>query len=258
MTQSTPWSDRHQGKDILRQKIWDRLKTHQAALGEPWGHIPNFVGAEQAALNLAQLPQWQQAEVIKCNPDQPQAPVRQQALAAGKCLYMAVPRLTEAHCFVALTRETLDKKGISLAEGATKAQILTHGTPVRFDAMRAIDLVVVGCVAVTSSGGRTGKGAGFADLELALLQEHQLISAQTTIVTTVHDLQVVPSEQLPMQPHDWPLDWIATPTQVFATPTPYARPQGINLQQLQKDQRQQIPALRAYLDPTPLDKTSTA
>ena len=31
--------------------------------------------------------------------------------------------------------------------------------------MPKLDFCVVGCVAVTRSGGRTGKGAGFADLE---------------------------------------------------------------------------------------------
>ncbi len=245
MAQSTPWTGRHSRKDALRHTIWTRLRTQQVAIGNPRGRIPNFVGAEQAAIALAQLPQWQQAQVIKCNPDAPQTPVRRQALQDGKCLYMAVPQLTTAHCFVALTSDTLTQKGIPLDQGATKEQVLAHGTPVRFAAMNPIDLVVVGCVAVTTTGGRTGKGAGFADLELALLQKHNLVSDQTSIVTTVHDLQVVPSEQLPMQPHDWPLDWVVTPGQEIATHTPYPRPQGIDWQNLQLEQRQQIPALRA-------------
>jgi hypothetical protein len=42
---------------------------------------------------------------------------------------------------------------------------------VALDEMSPIDLVVVGCVAVARDGGRTGKGAGFADLELGLLRQ---------------------------------------------------------------------------------------
>ena len=37
--------------------------------------------------------------------------------------------------------------------------------------MELLDFVVVGCVAVTRAGGRTGKGGGFADLELGIFRE---------------------------------------------------------------------------------------
>ncbi|MDA0268567.1 MAG: 5-formyltetrahydrofolate cyclo-ligase [Cyanobacteria bacterium] len=245
MAKSTSWSGRHSRKDSLRQTIWTRLHTQGIALDHPWGRIPNFIGAEQAAFALAQLPQWQQAQVVKCNPDAPQTPVRRQALQDGKCLYMAVPKLTAAHCFVALTGEILAQKGISLDQGATKEHVLAYGTPVRFTDMDPIDLAVVGCVAVTPNGGRTGKGAGFADLEFALLQEHGLLSVKTVIATTVHDLQIVAADHLPMQTHDWPLDWVVTPSQVIPTHTPYPRPQGLDWQRLQPEQRQQIPALKS-------------
>ena len=37
--------------------------------------------------------------------------------------------------------------------------------------MPKLDFGVVGCVAVTRRGGRTGKGGGFADLELGIFRE---------------------------------------------------------------------------------------
>ena len=46
-------------------------------------------------------------------------------------------------------------------------------------------------MAVNRDGVRLGKGAGYSDLEVALLQEAGLIDRDTTIVTTVHALQVV-------------------------------------------------------------------
>jgi len=104
--------------------------------------------------------------------------------------------------------------------------------------------VVVGCVAVTPDGGRTGKGAGFADLELAMLSECSLVREQTSIVTTVHDLQVVHPTRLPMQPHDWPLDWVITPEQVIETRTAYQPPSGLDWAIVQPDQLEQIPVLR--------------
>lgn len=243
--QSPAWLGRHVTKDALRQEIWASLKAHQATHRDPVGHIPHFKGAAAAAVRLATLPLWQAARVIKCNPDSPQKPVRIQALREGKLLYMAVPRLTRKQCFVALQRDTLATQGVSPEQAANMRDALIHGTLVGFDEMRSLDLVVVGCVAAAVNGGRTGKGAGFADLELALLREAALVPPDTPIVTTVHDLQVVAGDRLPMQPHDWPLDWIVTPDTAIATHTPLPRPTGLDWDALQEDQLRTIPVLRS-------------
>jgi len=244
-SQPSEWQGRDQAKDALRQAIWQTLKAHRATRRDPVGHIPNFIGAEIAAAQLAELAVWQQAQVIKCNPDSPQRPVRLQALQAGKLLYMAIPRLARPKCFVALHRDALMAKGIALEKAANMRDALIHGEWVAFEEMAPIDLIVVGCVAVASTGGRTGKGAGFADLELAMLREHDRIQSQTPIVTTVHSLQIVAGDRLPMQGHDWPLDWIVTPDRVIETQTTFARPTGLNWDRLQPDQIKTIPVLRS-------------
>jgi 5-formyltetrahydrofolate cyclo-ligase len=238
------WSGHHSDKDRLRIEVWSRLKEQQVSLRDPFGHIPNFVGAEQAAEQLAALPIWQQATVVKCNPDSPQAAVRLRALQDGKRLYMAVPRLTDRRCFVELVAEDLRQRQIPLHQAATMKTALSVGRLVRFEEMATIDLVVVGCVAVTRQGGRTGKGAGFADLELAMLSEFGLIKPETPIVTTVHSLQLVDESHLPMQAHDWALDWIVTPEEVIATQTPYPSPVGLDWDAVRPEQYQKIPILR--------------
>jgi 5-formyltetrahydrofolate cyclo-ligase len=43
-------------------------------------------------MRLAELGAWQEAGVVKSNPDIAQLPVRVQALRDSKLLYMAVPR----------------------------------------------------------------------------------------------------------------------------------------------------------------------
>jgi 5-formyltetrahydrofolate cyclo-ligase len=240
----TDWIGYHQEKDKLRTEIWSLLKQQAASVGDPFGHIPNFVGAQLVAENLATLPIWQQAKTIKCNPDSPQIPVRLRALQDGKCLYMAVPRLTDDRCFVELTAEDLHKHNIPLAEAAIAKNAVKCGKLVSFAEMQPIDLVIVGCVAVTPNGGRTGKGAGFADLELAMLTELGLIEIDTPIVTTVHSLQVVADSCLPMQPHDWSLDWVLTPDEVIETNTIYPRPKGLNWDNIRPEQLEKIPILR--------------
>ncbi len=64
--------------------------------------IPNFAGAEEAARRLTDLPEWQAARRIKCNPDAPQRAVRLAALRQGKTVVMAVPRLRAERCFLRL------------------------------------------------------------------------------------------------------------------------------------------------------------
>ncbi|NEQ43558.1 MAG: 5-formyltetrahydrofolate cyclo-ligase [Leptolyngbya sp. SIOISBB] len=241
---TSEWQGRHANKDLLRQTVWALLQTHQAVKRDPVGHIPNFVDAATAAAHLAKLAVWQQAQVVKCNPDAPQKPVRLQALEDGKLLYMAVPRLAKQHCFVALHRDQLAAQGIPLTKAANMRNALIYGKRVAFTEMQPIDLVVVGCVAVSQRGGRTGKGAGFADLELAMLREAQLVESATSIVTTVHELQIVEDDLLPMQRHDWPLDWIVTPKGAIATRTTFSRPNGLDWDALQPDQIEKIPILK--------------
>ncbi len=240
----TDWIGYHHDKDKLRTEIWSLLKQQTASIGDPFGHIPNFVGADLAAERLATLPIWQQAKTIKCNPDSAQIPVRMRALQDGKRLYMAVPRLTDDRCFVELTAEDLQRQSVSIAESALARKALTCGKLVSFEEMEPIDLVIVGCVAVTHNGGRTGKGAGFADLELAMLQEFGLVEIDTPIVTTVHSLQVVADSRLPMQAHDWALNWIVTAEEVIETNTNYPRPIGLDWDSLRSEQLEQIPILQ--------------
>lgn len=240
----TDWIGYHQEKDKLRTEIWSLLKHQAASIGDPFGHIPNFVGAQLAAEKLATLPIWQQAKTIKCNPDAAQIPVRMRALQDGKRLYMAVPRLRDDRCFVELTAEDLQRQNVSIAESAIAHKALDCGKLVSFAEMEPIDLAIVGCVAVTRNGGRTGKGAGFADLELAMLTEFRLVEIDTPIVTTVHPLQVVEDWCLPMQVHDWALNWIVTADEVIETNTSFPRPTGLDWDSIRPEQLEKIPILR--------------
>ncbi len=240
----TEWSGRHHDKDVLRSDIWGQLIQRGAAVGEPYGHIPNFVGADKAAERLAELPVWQAAKILKCNPDTVQAPVRLRALQDGKLVYMAVPRLAQERCFIELNPADLTARGIEFSRVATHQGAMQHGRPVSLEEMQPIDLVVTGCVAVSRAGGRTGKGAGFADLEMGMLRQIGLIKADTPIVTTVHPIQVVADSYLPMLSHDWKLTWIVTPDEAIETKFNRPQPTGLEWDKVLPEQWEQIPVLR--------------
>ena len=53
---------------------------------------------------------------------------------------------------------------------------------------------------------------GFADLELGLFRHYgTCVPGVTPVVSTVHALQVVASDEIPMEEHDTPLDLVVTP-----------------------------------------------
>lgn len=69
-------------------------------------------------------------------------------------------------------------------------------------------------------------GAGYSDIETALLQEAGLMSRETAIVTTVRELQVV-GESMPAADHDFSVDVVATPDELVRFGPPPQRPPGL-------------------------------
>jgi 5-formyltetrahydrofolate cyclo-ligase len=242
------WRGRNLDKDALRTHIWTALEQQGAGVGVVWSRIPNFVGSDRAAERLAGLAIWRRAHVVKCGPDTAQSPVRLRALRDDKRLYMPIPQLKEDLPFVLLDPAVLQQRGIPFEDVAHHQGATQHGQKIQFEDIEPLDLLVAGCVAVTRQGGRTGKGAGFADLEMGIMQALGLISLQTPIVTTIHPLQIVDDARVPMQPHDWPLDWIVTPDEAIETHTPYPRPTGILWDKVQPDQFRDIPVLSRLRD----------
>lgn len=229
-----------QAKQVVRERVWSLLESGRVVPAGVRGRIPAFFGAEQAADRLAELPEWQVAKVVKAVPDTAQEPVRAHALREGKLVYMAVPKLAEPKPFALLDPTVLT---VSAEEAASKDTAARIGRKVDVDEMRSVDLIVCGSVAVNRRGVRLGKGAGYSDIEMALLQEAGLIGPNTTIVTTVHPRQVV-DDELPETEHDFSVDIIVTPEDVLRCGPP-RRPVGLVRGHLTPAKISAIPALAA-------------
>jgi len=170
--------------------------------------IPNFVGAEKAAQNLRSLSEYKEAKVIFCNPDSPQRFVREMALRDGKTLVMATPKLR--HGFLLLDPKSIPSNRISKA--STIRGAFKHGHTIEPNKVK-VDLFIAGSVAVSPDGGRLGKGTGYSDQEYGILKNAGSLTAQTIVVTTVHDTQIV--ERIPKEKWDIPVDVIITSTQII-------------------------------------------
>jgi 5-formyltetrahydrofolate cyclo-ligase len=227
-------------KDEIRQGVWKLLQEHKVArFPGAEGKIPNFIGAEACAKQLAETAYWKKAKVLKINPDSPQRAIRQRALVEGKVIYMAVPRLRSEKPFIELDPKKLKCSPYvaSSIKGAGQ-----HGRPIRLNEVPKIDLVVCGSVAVNRRGARVGKGGGYSDLEFALLSEQKKIGADAPIVTSVHRLQIV-DEEIPMTEHDIPLSAIVTPEEIIETQSSFPRPRGIYWSLLPQEKVDDIPVL---------------
>ena len=103
-------------------------------------------------------------------------------------------------------------------------------------------------MAVSRAGGRTGKGAGFADLETAIFRELGIVSATTPMATSVHSLQLVADDSIVIESHDSPLDFVATETELIETGNVLRRPMGVEWDKVRPDQFATIPFLARLRD----------
>ncbi|UOE22040.1 5-formyltetrahydrofolate cyclo-ligase [Thermobifida halotolerans] len=232
--------DINEAKNAIRERVWTLLEQERVVPPGVHGRIPAFYGAEAAAERLAELPVWKAARVVKAVPDKAQLPARARALTEGKLVYMAVPKLAEEKPFYLLDPATLT---VPPNEAASSKVAATVAREIGVDEMQPVDLIVCGSVAVNRRGVRLGKGAGYSDIEVALLQEAGLIGPQTTIVTTVHSLQVI-DDDLSETEHDFSVDLIVTPDEVIEC-NPPRRPAGLIWEHLGQEKIAAIPVLAA-------------
>lgn len=233
-------TDLDDAKTAIRDKVWRRLLDAAVVPPDSYGKIPSFEGAEATALHLAGTEWWRRSSTIKSNPDYAQLPVRVRVLEDGKLLYMAVPRMASLKPFFMLDPAVLEIPPEIAADKKGAAQVARR---VGLEDMLPIDVVVCGSVAVNRAGARIGKGAGYSDLEVALLIEAGLVNDDTVIVAPVHQLQVI-DEDIPETEHDFSVDYIITSEGVIPCPD-RRRPNGLVWNDLTPAKIETIPILKA-------------
>jgi len=183
------------------------------------------------------MKEFQNAKTVKVNPDSPQRQVRLEVLSHGKILLMPTPRLRSG--FILLD-DNVPRDRLKLASSIRGA--FTLGRRVSLDKVPAIDLVIVGSVAVAPDGGRIGKGEGYSEMEYGILRELELVTESTPVITTVHESQIVAS--VPLEDHDIAVDYIVTPTRVLATGRAKPRLAGIIWSKVSPEMMERMPVLK--------------
>ena len=225
-------------KDSARQHVWDALKKQkQARFPFPiHGRIPNFKGAEAAAKQLFEVTPWKDAKFLKINPDSPQKPLREEALKRGITYFMPTPRLRAG--FMKFDPALIPPEKFRQAAALSTCEAWAE--KVSLEDLPRIDAIVAGSVAVTRSGKRCGKGAGYSDIEFAILRE--LGHPAVPVATTVHALSVV--DDFPRDDIDLPLTMVVTPDEVIRVSDPFPPPDGIHWDRLSEQELDDMPVLR--------------
>ncbi|XP_069998673.1 methenyltetrahydrofolate synthase domain-containing protein isoform X2 [Penaeus vannamei] len=162
---------------------------------------------------------------------------------AGKTLLMPTPRLRSG-LFNRIDGNPSENKE-TLRTMASTEGMKKYSKPVDLEANIKVDLIVIGSVAVSRTGRRIGKGEGFADLEYGMMKAMKAVDDSTLVVTTVHDCQLF--DTLPDRlfgPHDVPVDFIVTPTEVFQVSHRLPKPEGIYWHLLSPEKLKQVPILK--------------
>lgn len=187
-------------KQRVRELVWSLLEQRGVALPPlPCrGRIPNFRGADVAALRLREIREYVGARVVLVGPDSPQFHVRRMALLDGKKVIMPTPRLRRGFLIIDPA-----KVGGRVDEASTIRGAFIYGS--RVPQVCDVDFVVEGSVAVDLAGRRLGKGGGYGDVEIRMAKE---ANPCVKVATTVHSLQVLP--HVPAGEGDERVDYIAT------------------------------------------------
>lgn len=236
-------------KRSIRLDTWQKMREQKLTplrRFSVFNKIPNFIGADKAAELLAQTEEFKKANSIKVNIDLSQEPVKFEVIKARKTLFVP-PAQKSPNVYAKIKNcnpDELDlatQKKIIKLQGAedTFEEIDMHG-------IERLDMVVVGSCAVSRQGHRIGKGNGYVDLDIGILTHLGVITKDTLIVTTVHDVQVF--DTLPehlFQSYDLPLDVIVTPTEVIHVSKRLPRPAGIEWKLLSSRRLEIVPVLKS-------------
>ena len=240
-------------KEKIRKKVWNSLTRNNLAIyPRPCkGSIPAFRGILYATTRLTRLSAFKDSQYVFSSIDHPLALFRAEVLRRGKVLVTSSPGLRNG---LLIVRPENVRGGLSRRPLSFRP-LLRWGELIRSESDLAklggveIGFVAISSLAVTSDGARLGDGRGLGDFEFAVLRELKLLRRDSVVATLVHDEQFV--EEIPMELHDVPVDFIATPSRLIKVEQKYPKPLGLIRDKITIDFLDKMPFLRVFISFSP-------
>ena len=156
--------------------------------------------------HLAAMPEYQESQTVFCfvsvRREIDTFPILKNALAAGKTL--CVPLCIEKG--IMETRQITDLA--QLQEGSYGLLEPSHDAPlVNID---DIDFAILPCTTCNHQGQRLGKGGGFYDRFLSHYRGGTVMLCREKLIR----------EEIPVEPHDYPVPWVLTERGLYEDGTP--------------------------------------
>jgi len=204
-------------------------------------YIPDFEGSSECVKRIREMDCWKQSAINFITPDNCLAELRKWGVLDNKTQLMTIHGLKGFQIWTRRDVPEGQEEFSSTLDGAQR-----FAKPITLEEIRRLgrlDLVVTGASAVNLEGVRYGKGHGYFDLEWGLLSAIGVINSKTTMLTVVHDFQVV-DRKFPVSAYDTITDYIVTPTRTLKVTTQKKRPKGIRWSSLRKEMLKDMPPLR--------------
>ncbi|XP_058442970.1 methenyltetrahydrofolate synthase domain-containing protein [Malaya genurostris] len=236
-------------KRTIRLETWQKIKDQKLSplrRFTVFNKIPNFAGSEKAAELLGETEEFKKANSIKVNIDMAQEPIKLEVIKAHKTLFVP-PAQKSPNVYAKIKNCDPDVLDLAVQKKIIKLQGAEDTfEEIGINGVEKLDMIVVGSCAVDRRGHRIGKGNGYVDLDVGILTYLGVITKDTVIVTTVHDVQLY--DTLPdnlFQSYDLPLDLIVTPTEVIRINKRLSRPTGIEWNLLSSRRLEIVPVLKS-------------
>ncbi len=234
-------------REAIRKKVWADLR--RVARPDSRFHwdftafIPDFDGSAQCAEAIRAMDLYRRARTLFVTPDNNLVSLRANCLADHKTLI--IPTYGLGRGFWQVAPEDVPNGMEEFA--ATLDGLERYGRPYPIESVGPDEqpaFLVTGASVINNEGVRISASPSYFDIEWLILQAKRLVNADTPIIASVHDCQVVEWPCEP-QPYGSVADFIVTPTRVISTSYRYHKPDRIIWEQLPWDVVQEVPMLMA-------------
>ena len=191
---------------MTRQEEKQRLRQTMRALEQQLSDKYTAASSRAICSHLLAMPEYQAADTVFCFVGTAREidtrPILEHALATGKrlCVPLCVsPGIMELRMIRSLDDLTPGSYGIPEPK---------EGCPM-LD-MDDVDFAILPCLACNHAGQRLGKGGGYYDRFLSHYRSGTVLLCREKLIR----------EEIPVEPHDYPVPWVLTEAGMYEDGTP--------------------------------------